>query len=83
MDTYTHLIRAAEFGDYGTSELSFARSLMHKVPDGSLTIFDRAYLSATLLLDWQQAGEQRHWLMRAGSGLRYEVICQFAPTTAW
>jgi len=30
----------------------FAKSLMHKVPDGSLTIFDRAYLSATLLLDW-------------------------------
>ncbi len=79
MDTYTHLIRAAEFGDYGTSELSFAKSLMHKVPDGSLTIFDRAYLSATLLLDWQQAGEQRHWLMRARSGLRYEVVCQFAP----
>lgn len=79
MDTYTHLIRAAEFGDYGTSELSFAKSLMHKVPDGSLTIFDRAYLSATLLLDWQQAGKQRHWLMRARSGLRYEVLCQFAP----
>lgn len=79
MDTYTHLIRAAEFGDYGTSELSFAKSLMHKVPDGSLTIFDRAYLSATLLLDWQQAGELRHWLMRARSGLRYEVVCQFAP----
>ena len=79
MDTYTHLMRAAEFGDYGTSELSFAKSLMHKVPDWSLTIFDRAYLSATLLLDWQQAGEQRHWLMRARSGLRYEVICQFAP----
>lgn len=79
MDTYTHLIRAAEFGDYGTSELSFAKSLIHKVPDGSLTIFDRAYLSATLLLDWQQAGEERHWLMRARSGLRYEVICQFAP----
>jgi hypothetical protein len=79
MDTYTHLIRAAEFGDYGSSELSFAKSLIHKVPDGSLTIFDRAYLSAALLLDWQQAGEQRHWLMRARAGLRYEVICQFAP----
>jgi len=78
MDTYTHLIRAAEFGDYDTSELSFAKSLMHQVPDESLTIFDRAYLSAALLLDWQQAGEQRHWLMRARSGLRYEVVCQFA-----
>jgi len=79
MDTYTHLIRAAEFGDYATAELSFAKSLMHKVPDGSLTIFDRAYLSAALLLDWQRAGEQKHWLLRARAGLRYEVIRQFAP----
>ena len=79
MDTYTHLIRAAELGDYGTAELNLAKPLMYKVPDESLTIFDRAYLSATFLLDWQQAGQQKHWLMRARAGLRYEVICQFAP----
>ena len=79
MDTYTHLIRAAEFGDYATGELSFAKPLMHKVPDDSLTIFDRAYFSATFLLDWQNAGQQRHWLMRARKGLRYEVTCQFTP----
>jgi hypothetical protein len=79
MDTYTHLIRAAEFGDYGTGELSFAKPLMHKVPDKSLTIFDRAYLSDAFLLDWQQGGQQRHWLLRARPGLRYEVISEFAP----
>ena len=79
MDTYTHLIRAAEFGDYGTAELSFAKPLMHKVPDDSLTIFDRAYFSAAFLLDWQQAGRQKHWLLRARAGLRYEVICQLTP----
>jgi hypothetical protein len=79
MDTYSHLIRAAEFGDYGTGELSFAKPLMHKVPDDSLTIFDRAYFSAAFLLDWQQAGQQRHWLMRARAGLRYEVVSQFSP----
>lgn len=79
MDTYTHLIRAAEFGDYDTSELSFAKHLVHEVPDDSLTIFDRAYLSASFLLDWQSAGQRRHWLMRARAGLRYEVLCQFAP----
>jgi hypothetical protein len=76
MDTYTHLIRAAEFGDYCTAELNFAKPLMNKVPDESLTIFDRAYFSAAFLLDWQQAGQQRHWLLRARAGLRYEVVCQ-------
>ncbi|MBW8898218.1 MAG: IS4 family transposase [Massilia sp.] len=79
MDTYTHLIRAAEFGDYRTGELNFAKPLMHAVPDDSLTIFDRAYFSAAFLLDWQQAGQQKHWLMRAKTPLRHEVIHQLGP----
>ena len=78
MDTYTHLIRAAEFGGYCTSELGLTKSLERAVPDESLTIFDRAYFSAAFLLDWQQAGQQRHWLMRAKTPLRYEVEHQFA-----
>jgi hypothetical protein len=79
MDTYTHLIRATEFGDYRTGELNFAKPLMRAVPDDSLTIFDRAYFSAAFLLDWQQAGQQRHWLMRAKTPLRHEVIHQLGP----
>lgn len=79
MDTYTHLVRAASFGDYRTGELSFAKPLMHSVPDTSLTIFDRAYFSASFLLDWQQSGQQKHWLMRAKTPLRHEVVHEFAP----
>jgi hypothetical protein len=79
MDTYTHLVRAANFGDYRTGELSFAKPLMHAVPDASLTIFDRAYFSAAFLLDWQQSGQQKHWLMRAKTPLRHEVVHEFAP----
>lgn len=78
MDTYRHLIRAARFGDYRIGELSFAKPLMQAVPDDSLTIFDRAYFSAPFLLDWEQAGQQRHWLMRAKTPLRHEVVHQFA-----
>lgn len=79
MDLFNHLVHAAEFGGYRTSELGLARSVMHAVQDDSLTIFDRAYFSAAFLLDWQQAGQQRHWLMRAKTPLRYEVEHQFAP----
>lgn len=78
-DTYTHLIRAASFGDYRTGELSFAAPLMQAVPDDSLTIFDRAYFSAAFLIDWQKAGTQRHWLMRAKTPLRHDVVHEFAP----
>lgn len=79
MDTYSHLIRAANFGDNRTSELILAKPLMHSVPDETLTIFDRAYFSAAFLLDWQRSGQQRHWLMRTRAGLRYEVTHQLAP----
>lgn len=79
MDTYTHLIRAAHFGTYGVGELSYAKPLMQSVPNASLTIFDRAYFSAAFLLDWQQAGQERHWLMRAKTPLRHEVVQQYAP----
>ena len=42
--------------------------------DHSLTLFDRAYFSAAVLLARQGAGEQRHWLMRAKDKLRYQVL---------
>ncbi|KZC36395.1 MULTISPECIES: IS4 family transposase [Rhodanobacter] len=83
MDVHTHLIRAAAFGAYTTGELSYAHDLRAATPDHSLTIFDRAYYSAALLWAWQQAGEQRHWLMRAKSSLRYEVIRPLGEGDAW
>lgn len=79
MDTYSHLIRAACFGDYAVGELSYARELADTVCDHSLTIFDRAYYSAAFLLDWQGRGVERHWLMRAKSSLRHEVVKSLGP----
>ncbi len=83
MDVHTHLIRAAAFGAYTTGELSYAHDLRAAAPDHSLTIFDRAYYSAAFLWAWQQAGEQRHWLMRAKSSLRYEVIRPLGEGDVW
>ncbi|TBU72379.1 IS4 family transposase, partial [Phytopseudomonas daroniae] len=79
MDTYSHLIRAARFGSFAVGELSFARELAQAVGDHSLTIFDRAYYSATFLLDWQRQGAERHWLMRAKSTLRHDIVKTFGP----
>jgi hypothetical protein len=79
MDTYSHLIRAANFEGCRTAELNLAKPLMQAVPDHSLTIFDRAYFSSAFLLDWQEAGQQRHWLMRAKTPLRHEIVHEFSP----
>jgi len=83
MDVHTHLIRAAAFGAYTTGELSYAHELAAAAPDDSLTIFDRAYYSVAFLLAWQHTGKQRHWLMRAKSPLRYEMIRPLGDGDAW
>jgi hypothetical protein len=61
-------------------ELSLAAQLRGE--DHSVTLFDRAYFSAAFLLDWQSAGAQRHWLMRARDNLRHEIVEQLAPGDA-
>lgn len=71
LDTDSHELLDAQLGDYGCGELTLASGL--RGLDHSITLFDRAYFSASFLLTWSQAGEQRHWLMRAKDNLRYEV----------
>ena len=41
-------------------------------------VFDRAYFSAAFLLNWQAAGQERHWLIRAKDNLRYEMVATHA-----
>lgn len=77
MDTYSHELLDAKIGAVACGELSLAAQL-HGA-DHSVTLFDRAYFSAAFLLDWQAAGEQRHWLMRAKDNLRHEPVEQLAP----
>jgi hypothetical protein len=72
IDTDSHELLDAKLGDYHCGEVTLAAQL--KGLDESITLFDRAYFSAALLLDWQQAGHQRHWLMRAKDNLRYEIV---------
>ena len=83
MDTHTHLIRAASLSGMALGELTSARDLIAHVPDRSLTLFDRLYYAAAFLLDWQHAGTDRHWLMRAKPNLRYEIITTFAEGDWW
>lgn len=71
-DTDSHELLNAKLGGYHKGELTLAadlRGLNH-----SIMLFDRAYFSAAFLLDWQHAGAQRHWLMRAKDNLRHEIV---------
>lgn len=63
----SHLLAAASFGPYGASELEYASRLWSEVPNDSLTIVDRNFLKANILLPLTGGGTNRHWMTRAKS----------------
>lgn len=78
MATETRMLLGAAFDGCHVGEIPLARRLFNDVPAHSLTLFDRCYFSADLLLSWQEAAENAQWLMPAKSKLRYEVVEKYA-----
>jgi hypothetical protein len=76
MAVRSHLLAAARFGPYAKSEHHYAEELWKEVPDNSLTIVDRNFLAAKILLGLQRDGTNRHWLIRAKSNSRWTVLEQ-------
>jgi hypothetical protein len=82
----SHLVAAAAIGPCRgkqTGELSLARELWSEIPDASLTILDKLYLSYAdlygLACDAQASQPRsRHWLIRAKAGLKWKTVRQLA-----
>jgi hypothetical protein len=70
----SHLMASVEFGPYADSEIVLASALWKEVPDDSLLMVDRGFLSAGILVPLQMGGKNRHWLTRAKSTTRWRVI---------
>jgi hypothetical protein len=70
----TRLVRDASFGPYDTSEMIRARELIQRVPNSSITVFDKGFLSAQLLCNLVSGGENRHFIIPAKSNTRWEVV---------
>jgi hypothetical protein len=70
----SHLIASAVFGPYGIDERVYATSLWDAVPDRSLVLLDRNYLTANVLLPLMTTGTERHWLTRAKANTTFTVI---------
>ena len=69
-----HLLAGLALGAYRTGEVTLAETLWDKIPDDSLTILDRGFLSFGLLHRLQTRGRSRHWLIRARAKLKWRVI---------
>src|ERR1700722_8214408 len=75
----SHLLAAVSFGSYTwTSEQDQAKPLRASIPDLSLTILDRGFLSASMLLGIENQGGDRQWLTRAKSSSKWRVLERFA-----
>ena len=71
----SHLLAGVWFGPYGgTHELAPAKELQKSVPDDSLTVVDRGFLAAPMLLGISSTGQNRHWLTRAKSTSKWRTL---------
>jgi len=70
----SHLIAAAKFGPYSKGEWGLVADLWSEIPDDSLCIADRNFLGAGALIPLAREGENRHWLVRAKSNTKWEVV---------
>ena len=70
----THLVADMAFGQYGKNEMLYAKPLVERIADHSLTIFDRGFLCAEILLGLTLQGEQRHYLIPAKSNTKWEML---------
>lgn len=70
----SHLVRDATFGEYGKNEMRYVQQLLANIPDYSLTVFDKGFLSAEILLGLQHHGQQRHWLIPAKSNSKWQRL---------
>jgi hypothetical protein len=70
----THLVSDIAFGEYGRNEMLYAKTLVGRIADHSLTVFDRGFLCAEILLGLTRAGQERHYLIPAKSNTKWEVL---------
>lgn len=69
-----HLLAGLALGPYRTAEATLAETLWNQIPEGSLTILDRGFLSYGALHRLQSQGRTRHWLIRARAKLKWRTI---------
>jgi hypothetical protein len=74
----SHILAGMRFGPYTAPEKTLASDLWPLVPDHSLTVVDRGFFSARILIGLERDGIQRHWLTRAKSSIAYTRIERFA-----
>lgn len=75
----SHELASLAFGRYADSEVTLAEPLWSKIPDKSLTLIDRGFLSYLVFQRIRSAGSERHWLTRAKKNLKWTKVKHLGP----
>jgi hypothetical protein len=77
MNVRSHLILDAQLSPYRRSEMRLADEFLQQIPNHSVTLFDKGFWSADLMLSLSDAGNHRHWLIPAKKGLVCEEVARY------
>lgn len=77
MNVRSHVIMDAQISPYRRSEIRLSETFMDQIPDHSVTLFDKGFWSADLLLGLSGQGQQRHWLIPERKRLVFQEIKRF------
>jgi len=78
MSLRSRMIKDVKFGSSGIGEINYAKQLVNSATENSLTILDRCYLSAELMINWQRAKPNQNWMTPIKRNTKYRVIEQYA-----
>ena len=74
----SHLLLDFEFSRFDAGEITQALPMVKRIPDDSLTIFDRGYIYFYLWRQISTEGKNRHWLCRARTNQKGVVVERFS-----
>ena len=74
MNVRSHVVLDAQLSPYRHNEMRSAADFIDRVPDQSITLFDKGFWSADLLCRLADHGMARHWLIPARKNAVTETI---------
>jgi len=74
MNVRSHVIADAAINPYRKGEMPVAEAFLAGIVDHSVTLLDKGFFSANLLLEISEKGRDRHWLIPAKSNAVYDVV---------
>ena len=79
MNARSHVILDAVISPYRRGEIRLAEQFHQRIPEHSITLLDKAFWGADLLLSLHNSGEDKHWLIPARQNLVAEVVEDYGP----